>query len=226
MNPRLPEVGELVAAKYRLISKIGEGGYGIVYRAHQEMMGRDVAIKMLRPEASRLPDEVERFRREVFNASSLRHPNTITLYDYGQLPTGSFYIVMEFLEGLNLGHWLQNHGPVEHDKALDIVEQILRSLREAHVQSILHRDLKPENIYMTDLEGDDSLMVKVLDFGLSKAIGGRRGGQRTLTKDGQVHGTPNYMSPEQACAMKLSPASDIYSIGLLAWELLTGKTAS
>lgn len=225
MNPRLPEVGELVAAKYRLISKIGEGGYGIVYRAHQEMMGRDVAIKMLRPEASRLPDEVERFRREVFNASSLRHPNTITLYDYGQLPTGSFYIVMEFLEGLNLGHWLQNHGPVEHDKALDIVEQILRSLREAHVQSILHRDLKPENIYMTDLEGDDSLMVKVLDFGLSKAIGGRRGGQRTLTKDGQVHGTPNYMSPEQACAMKLSPASDIYSIGLLAWELLTGKTA-
>ncbi|MEC9441657.1 MAG: protein kinase [Myxococcota bacterium] len=225
MNPRLPEVGELVAAKYRLISKIGEGGYGIVYRAHQEMMGRDVAIKMLRPEASRLPDEVERFRREVFNASSLRHPNTITLYDYGQLPTGSFYIVMEFLEGMNLGHWLQKHGPVEHDKALDIVEQILRSLREAHVQSILHRDLKPENIYMTDLEGDDLLMVKVLDFGLSKAIGGRRAGQRTLTKDGQVHGTPNYMSPEQACAMKLSPASDIYSIGLLAWELLTGKTA-
>ena len=225
MSQKLPEIGSVIASRYRLTAKLGEGGYGVVWKAHQESMGRDVAIKMLRPEAAQNPEEVERFRREVFNASCLKHPNTITLYDYGQTDDGELYIAMEYLSGMNLGQWLRKNGPADHERALDIIEQILKSLREAHANGILHRDLKPENIYLNKVS-EDERVVKVLDFGLSKAIGGRRrAGQRTLTKEGRVYGTPHYMSPEQACAMKLSAASDIYSVGLLAWEILTGRTA-
>lgn len=221
------KTGDMFAGKYRLISRIGEGGYGYVWRAHHESMGRDVAIKTLRAEAASRPEEVERFRREVFNASCLKHPNTITLHDYGQAEDGTLFIVMEYLVGMNLGQWLINKGPFSHDATLHILEQILRSMREAHHQKILHRDIKPENIFLGELDDvADELLVKVLDFGLSKAIGGsRRAFQRTLTKEGQVYGTPQYMSPEQACAMKLSPASDIYALGLLCWETLTGHCA-
>ncbi len=221
------QTGQIFADKYRLVSRIGEGGYGYVWRAHHEAMGRDVAIKTLRAEAARRPEEVSRFRREVFNASCLKHPNTITLHDYGQTDDGTLFIVMEYLTGMNLGQWLTSNGPMSHDETLHILEQILRSMREAHHQQILHRDIKPENIFLADVEdAPDELLVKVLDFGLSKVIGGeRRTFQRTLTKEGQVYGTPQYMSPEQACAMKLSPASDIYALGLLCWETLTGHCA-
>ncbi len=226
MPHTLPDIGDLVAGKYRLTAKLGEGGYGVVYKAYHETMGRDVALKMLRPEAAQHPEEIERFRREVFNASCLRHPNTITLYDYGQTPTGALFIVMEYLKGMNLRLWVKRHGPFEHDAAVDIIEQILRSLREAHAVGVLHRDLKPENLFLTEISEDERL-VKVLDFGLSKAFGKRkrRSNQRTLTKQGQVYGTPQYMSPEQACAQKLTPASDVYAVGLLAYEMLTGEPA-
>lgn len=224
MPGTLPQHGDLVAAKYRLKATIGEGGYGVVFRAQHETMGRDVAIKMLRPEASENLDEIERFRREVFHASSLRHHNTITLYDYGQTPDGLLYIVMEYLRGLNLRQWLKRHGPMPHDVTLSTLEQILRSLREAHEQNIIHRDLKPENIFIQELSADEHV-VKVLDFGLSKAIGQSRRKERTVTKEGQAYGTPQYMSPEQACAMKLTATSDIYALGLLVYEMLTGQTA-
>ena len=244
--------GDLFAQKYRLVSRIGEGGYGVVWRAQHEAMGRDVAIKMLRPEAAARPEEVERFRREAYNASCLRHAHTITLYDYGQSRrAGELYIVMEYLVGMNLGQRLSQSGPLGHRLALTIMEQTLLSLREAHHQGILHRDIKPENIFLSRLEDafspqampppplkpqrpdaserleqEEAVHVKVLDFGLSKALGGsRRGVQRTLTKEGQSYGTPQYMSPEQACAMKLTPASDIYALGLVCWEALTGHCA-
>ena len=220
---QLPQVGDLVAGKYRLLSVIGQGGYGVVYRARQDAMGRDVALKMLRPEAAVRDEEVERFRREVFHASCLRHPNTITLHDYGQTEAGELYIAMEYLRGMNVAQRLRVDGAFEHDEALDVVMQVLRSLREAHNQGILHRDVKPENIYLADIDGE--AIVKMLDFGLSKAIGTRRFGARTLTKDGQVHGTPQYMSPEQACAVKLTSASDLYALGLVTWEMLTGRPA-
>ena len=225
MSGRLPQVGDLVAAKYRLKSVIGEGGYGVVFRAVHEMMGRDVAIKVLRPEASEDPDEVERFRREVYHASGLRHPNTITLYDYGQMPDGVLYIVMEYLRGMNLRQWLKRHGPMSPEVALDTLEQLLRSLREAHEQGIIHRDLKPENIFIQEIAADEHV-VKVLDFGLSKTIGAnKRRVERAVTKEGQAYGTPQYMSPEQACAMKLTAASDMYAVGLLVFEMLTGRAA-
>ena len=158
-NAQLPKIGELVAAKYRLVSKIGEGGYGLVFRAFHETMGRDVALKMLRPEANHNMEEVERFRREVYYASGLKHPNTITLYDYGQTNEGILYIVMEYLQGLNLRQWLKRHGPMGQYDTMDMMEQMLRSLREAHEQGIIHRDLKPENIFIQEISSDEILMV-------------------------------------------------------------------
>jgi serine/threonine protein kinase/tetratricopeptide (TPR) repeat protein len=227
METGLPRIGELVAGKYRITARLGEGGYGVVFRAFQETMGRDVAIKMLRPEAAAQADEVERFRREVFHASCLRHPNTITLYDYGQSPNGTLYIVMEYLEGLNLRMWLKRHGAAPPEFAHELLVQMLRSLREAHEQGIIHRDLKPENVYITELAPGERL-IKVLDFGLSKISDHERPRrhpqQRTLTKEGQVFGTPQYMSPEQACGLPIGPTCDIYALGLVLWETLTGRT--
>ncbi|MEZ4460960.1 MAG: serine/threonine-protein kinase [bacterium] len=146
MADQLPKIGDLVAGRYRILEELGRGGYGIVYRARQDVMGRDVALKVLKPEAAKKSAEVERFRREVFHASNLRHPNTIQLFDFGEI-AGLFYIVMEFLEGANLRDWVLQHGAVEHDAAIEITLQILKSLREAHEHGIVHRDLKPENIF-------------------------------------------------------------------------------
>ena len=228
MYKGLPKTGDLVAAKYRITSNIGAGGYGVVYPAYQETMRRDVSLKVLRPEAAAHVEELERFRREVFNASSLRHPNTITLYDYGRTVPGLFYIVMEYLLGMNLRVWLNKHGPMPHGEAMETVVQILKSLREAHGQGIIHRDLKPENIFITRLSMDERL-VKVLDFGLSKVIDtparARTGPRPTISKEGEIYGTPNYMAPEQAYAQRLTAATDVYAVGLLTYEILTGQTA-
>ena len=180
MEPRLPKIGELVAGRYRILQELGHGGYGVVYRARQDAMGRDVAIKILRPEAAKDEVEVERFRREVFHASGLRHPNTITLYDFGET-NGLFYIIMEYLQGMNLRDRLMKDGPLEADQALNVVTQILRALREAHEHGIVHRDLKPENVFLCDVV-DGEQVVKVLDFGLSKYVPGSPEKEPTLTK--------------------------------------------
>ncbi len=223
MEPRLPKIGELVAGRYRILQELGHGGYGVVYRARQDAMGRDVAIKILRPEAAKDEVEVERFRREVFHASGLRHPNTITLYDFGET-NGLFYIIMEFLEGMNLRDRLMKDGALDPDRALDVTTQILKALREAHEHGIVHRDLKPENVFLCNLV-DGERVVKVLDFGLSKYVPGSPEKEPTLTKDGVIFGTPQYMSPEQAYGQEISPATDIYAVGLLIYEMLTTNTA-
>ena len=220
----LPKPGDTLAGKYRLISKIGEGGYGVVFRAVHSMMGRHVAIKMMRPDIEQAEDVVERYRREAYYASSLSHPNTITLYDYGRTPEGLFYIVMEYLKGVNLGQWLSLHGSMNPQETADMLEQIMRSLKEAHAHGIIHRDLKPENIYIQEISSDEH-RIKVLDFGLSKATGSRRHELRTVTREGKAYGTPQYMSPEQAVAAPVSAASDMYALGLLGYEMLTGQPA-
>ena len=220
----LPKPGDTLAGKYRLISKIGEGGYGIVFRAVHSMMGRHVAIKMMRPDIEQPDDVIERYRREAYYASSLSHPNTITLYDYGRTPEGLFYIVMEYLKGVNLGQWLSLHGAMSPPETADMMEQIMRSLKEAHAQGIVHRDLKPENIYIQEVSEDEH-RIKVLDFGLSKATGSRRHELRTVTREGKAYGTPQYMSPEQAVAAPVSSASDMYALGLLGYEMLVGQPA-
>lgn len=220
----LPKPGDTLAGKYRLISKIGEGGYGVVFRAVHSMMGRHVAIKMMRPDIEQADDVIERYRREAYYASSLSHPNTITLYDYGRTPEGLFYIVMEYLKGVNLGQWLSLHGAMSPQETADMLEQIMRSLKEAHAQGIIHRDLKPENIFIQEVSEDEH-RIKVLDFGLSKATGSRRHELRRVTQEGKAYGTPQYMSPEQAVAAPVSAASDMYALGLLGFEMLVGKPA-
>lgn len=223
MADQLPKIGDLVAGRYRILEELGKGGYGVVYRARQDVMGRDVALKVLKPEAAKKSAEVERFRREVFHASNLRHPNTIQLFDFGEI-SGLFYIVMEYLEGANLRDWILQNGAIGHDMAVEITLQILRSLREAHGHGIVHRDLKPENIFLVRPGGEETF-IKVLDFGLSKYVEGSKSKEPTLTKEGVIFGTPQYMSPEQAYGQRVRPETDMYALGLLIYEMVSGRTA-
>ena len=223
MTIHLPKEGELLAGRYRILSKIGEGGYGSVYKAHQEAMGRLVALKVLNPEIAERPGEVERFRREVFHASGLSHQNTITLHDFGE-SNGLFYIAMEYLEGMNLRTMLAQNKSIPPAEAIEITVQILRSLREAHRRSIIHRDLKPDNIFLCKKFHDD-IFVKVLDFGLSKYAPGTENVEASITTEGTIFGTPQYMAPEQAYGEAVSSATDIYAVGLIFYEMLTGVCA-
>ena len=226
-SERLPDVGDLVAGRYRIIDEIGRGGYGVVFCAEQEAINRQVAIKFLLPDVAEKPTEVERFRREIFHVSGLEHPHTVTLYDYGKSPAGLVYVVMEYLEGRDLQERLDDDGPVPPSQVRAIVEQVLASLGEAHRRNLVHRDLKPDNIFLTETS-DDSIDCRVLDFGLSKFIGDPdstlyRG--PSLTEDGEICGTPHYMSPEHAYDETVGPPGDIYSLGLVVYEALTGEQA-
>lgn len=223
--PSLPKEGDLIGGRFRITELIGSGGFGTVYRALQENVGRDVALKFLAPSVAKDPVNIERFRREAFHVSQLRHPNTITLYDYGQTDSGLFYMVMELLEGIALSDMIQRDGAVEKGRASHIFLQILKSLSEAHQRGLVHRDLKPENIYLCEMFGEHDY-VKVLDFGVAKMTmmeeAEEDAGEAKLTRAGRIFGTPMYMAPEQACAEPITPATDIYALGLLLFEILTG----
>ncbi|TXD37828.1 protein kinase [Lujinxingia vulgaris] len=217
--------GTRLADRYELTEAIGEGGFGMVYRARQLNVDRDVAIKILPPRFASVDDVVERFRREARLASRLQHPNTITVHDYGQ-QDDLFFIVMELLRGQDLADCLQESAPLDLPRVLHIARQTLGSLQEAHDQGIVHRDLKPENIFLTQI-GDDPNFVKVLDFGIAKmAQGGletpTEPGARQLTMTGSTVGTPPYMSPEQAAGEEVDPQTDIYALGIILFEMLNG----
>lgn len=222
--PTLPKPGEMVAGRFRILELIGSGGFGTVYRALQENVGREVALKFLTPGVAKDPVNVERFRREAYHVSQLRHPNTITLYDYGQTEEGLIYMVMELLEGTSLADTVQDNGALEWPRAAHVFIQVLKSLSEAHQRGLVHRDLKPENIFLCELFGEQDY-VKVLDFGVAKmtmAEDGAESSEDKLTKAGRIFGTPMYMAPEQACAEPITPATDVYALGLLLFEMLTG----
>jgi eukaryotic-like serine/threonine-protein kinase len=212
-------VGTNLEGKYEIRGQLGEGGMGTVYLARQESMGRDVAIKVLRPEYSHNRLAIKRFHREARAASRLAHPNTITVYDSGQSEDGLLYQVIELLKGQPLSDILDNEGPLDPHRAIRIVAQICDSLAEAHEAGIWHRDLKPENIFIENQFGNPEF-VKVLDFGIAK-IADANMTQATAT--GMICGTPSYMSPEQAMGRELDHRSDIYSLGVLFWELLENK---
>ncbi len=216
-------VGREVAGQFRIVKRIGSGGMGSVYQAEQPEMNRSVAIKILHPRYLSRSDLVSRFRREARAMSHLSHPNTARVFLYGQLDDGACYFVMEYLEGRNLAQVVRAEGPMSPERAIPIMTQVCGALDEAHQAGIIHRDLKPENIFLT-VQGGIEDYPKVLDFGLAKVTEKQMApGSMILTREGMVFGTPEFMSPEQARGQKLDPRSDIYSLGIIMYELLTGK---
>ena len=212
---RDPLVGVVVDNRFRLGSRIGEGGFGAVYRACQLSVNRDVAIKILNEAASQDNKLVERFVGEAEIIAQLKHPNTLKLIDRGQMADGRLYLVSELLEGETLGEVI-GRDRLSFSSTATLLQQICGSLDEAHKRGIVHRDLKPANIFLQHIEGQ--VHVKVLDFGIAKRVE-----SVTLTTEGVLFGTPAYMSPEQAKGDTIDARSDLYALGVIAYECLSGE---
>ena len=222
----LPEIGDVIDGTYELVSVLGTGGFGAVYRARQLNMDRDVALKMLVASGPKLEEMVKRFRREVMAIRNLTHPNTVRVYDFHDDPDGLLYYTMEALEGHTLKGEIDERGPMSPRRLRRILRQVLKSLSEAHSYSIVHRDLKPANIMLVEMHGEDDF-VKVLDFGIAKMLDDHgEDGERIeqLTSAGILVGTLRYMAPEQIAGEKLGPHTDLYALGLIALEMLTGDS--
>jgi serine/threonine-protein kinase len=212
-------VGSVVAERYHILKKLGEGGMGAVYLGEHVKMGRKSAIKVMTSSMAHDPEAIARFNREASNASRINHPNVCAIYDFGETPDGVIYLAMEFIEGGSLGDVLDREGTLPPQRAAAILRQTADALQAAHDLGIVHRDLKPDNI-MLARGRDGADMVKVVDFGIAKAMTGEEGQQ--VTKTGLVVGTPEYMSPEQLSGDKLDGRSDIYSLALVFYRMVTG----
>ena len=218
--------GVVIAGKYRIVKKLGEGAMGSVWLAKNEATDREFAIKVLLPDAAAAPDALTRFFREAKVCGGLRHPSILEIYDAGPAPElgGAPFLVMERLDGAPLDVVVRQRGPLGQQLAIDIVAQIARGLELAHGKSIIHRDLKPANVFL-HRPGTGALVPKVLDFGISKMID-PASPQIALTNTSAILGSPLYMSPEQMdVGTALDARSDIHALGLLLWECLTGKPA-
>ncbi len=208
---RLAEIGTILGGRYRLVELLGEGGMATIFRAVDTQLGRDVAVKLLRPEYLRDPDFSSRFRQEAQNAASLNHPNVVSVYDYGEDPDGP-YIVMEFVDGEDLATILRRNGSLPPPQAARIAAAVARALAAAHARGIVHRDVKPGNV----LIGRDG-RVKVVDFGIARAVA-----EAQVTLPGTTLGSVHYFSPEQARGETATNESDIYALGIVLFEMLTG----
>ncbi len=218
-----PLLGRTLGRKFKITKLIGEGGMGAVYVGEQALgqHSRKVAIKTLHQHLSRDPKIRERFQREVGTLATLEHPNTVQVYDFGETEDGILYLVMEFVLGRSIADVLEKDGPMKAPRVEKILAQICGSLAEAHSKGIIHRDLKPDNIILTERAGQKEF-VKVLDFGIAKRSGELDRNEAKLTQQGMVLGTPPYMSPEQFTGQQLDARSDIYSLAVMAYEMLTG----
>ncbi|HEV2006766.1 MAG TPA: Stk1 family PASTA domain-containing Ser/Thr kinase, partial [Candidatus Limnocylindrales bacterium] len=208
----MPDIGAVLGARYRLVELLGQGGMATVYRARDSQLERDVAIKVLRSEYGTDPDFLARFRHEAQAAASLRHPGIVAVYDYGTDAIGP-YIVMELVDGEDLASLLRRRGPLPPTRAAALLAQTARALDAAHQRGLVHRDVKPGNILVT---ADDR--VQVADFGIALALA-----ESAMTVPGTTLGSVHYFSPEQARGEPATPASDIYGLGIVLYELLTGK---
>ncbi|HZG54799.1 MAG TPA: serine/threonine-protein kinase, partial [Pyrinomonadaceae bacterium] len=219
-----PLAGRVLDEKYRLDSRLGEGGMGTVYRATHLLIERPVAVKVLHQRFVEDEAAQERFRREARAAGRLRHTNAVTVTDFGRTADGCVYIVMELLEGRNLRELLAFESPLESGRAVALMLQVAAAVEAAHENGVIHRDLKPANIFIVQPKNAPPL-VKVLDFGIAKlaAESVDDSEQRALTLTGVMIGTPRYMSPEQCDGAHLTPASDVYSLGIILYEMLTGS---
>lgn len=218
------EPGELVEGKYRIVELIAEGGMGRLYRATQEPLGRDVALKLIKLEGAdqdRREKWQGRFFREAKLASRLNHPNTVTVIDYGDVESLGLFLVMEYLDGVSLRDTLNHYGSLDVDLTVHIAAQIANSLADAHEAGIVHRDLKPPNV-MLMRRGDDPCFVKVVDFGLVKELDANTDDE--LTGENALVGSPTYMAPERFLEKDSdSPAVDIYALGVVMYEMLVGR---
>jgi len=210
-------VGRLIHGRYRILRQLGQGGMGSVYLAEQEGIGQRVAMKFLNSGLSLDPDVARRFLNEAKSYARVAHPNAVTLHDFGQDEEGALYISMEYVEGDDLKRVLANAGRLALHEAADIILQVADVLAYAHARQVVHRDLKPENIMVR--QGMRGWHVKVLDFGIARICDGAT----RLTVQGAVAGTPRYMPPEQAMGLDVDSRADIYAVGVVLFELLTGK---
>jgi len=213
-------LGRLIADKYRLDAVLGVGGMGAVFRATQLSVNRPVAVKLIQGPLLKHPEVEKRFRREAEAMARLRHPASVRLFDFGATSEGELYMVMELLEGHDLAAHLVQRGALQAGEALAIAKQILLALGEAHAQGIVHRDLKPANVFMAELHGGE-IAVKVMDFGIAGIE--QAAAHNRLTRTGTVLGTPAYMSPEQAQGHAVDGRSDLYALGVLLFEMITGR---
>ncbi len=211
-----PRIGTLLAGRYQLESKLGEGGMAIVYRARQQLVDRPVAIKVMNSHLARDAALKERFRREAKTAAAVAHPNIVEISDYGETDDGTPFLVMELLDGSSLDA-LVERGPMPAPQVAAIGAQIARGLARAHDFQVIHRDLKPENVFVA--RGPKGRMIpKILDFGIARSLHDQR-----LTSAGQIFGTPQYMAPERVTSIDAGPAADLYALGVMLFEMVTGQ---
>ncbi len=203
--------GALIDGRYKVLSRLGAGGMADVFLAEDQQLGRKVALKLLHRRFAEDPDFVERFRREAQAAAGLQHPNVVSVYDRGSYDD-TYYIAMEYLPGRTLKQLIRQEAPLDPVRAIDITIQILKAARFAHRRGVIHRDLKPHNVIV-----DDADQAKVTDFGIARA------GASDMTETGSIMGTAQYLSPEQAQGHAVSPGSDLYAVGVVLYELLTGR---
>ncbi len=218
-RPNDPLIGQMIAGQYLVKHVIGLGGMGRVYQAEQSSLGRSVAIKVIHPHLLHDEQSVARFYTEARATSRLNHPNSVSVIDFGRTDTGILYLVMEFLEGRDLGHIIEQEGPLTINKSLEIADGVLAALDEAHALGVVHRDLKPENIILKR-QRDGAELVKVVDFGLASVAGLYK---TSITQPGLICGTPDYMSPEQGRGEIVDGRGDIYALGVVLFELLTDR---
>ncbi len=211
--------GEIVA-DYRIEAKIGQGGFGAVYRAMHPLIGKAAAVKVLGRDLSSKPEMVGRFISEARAVNQIRHKGIIDIFAFGSLPDGRQYYVMELLEGTTLDGFMRAKGPLALQQAIPILRGVARAIDAAHAQGIAHRDLKPENVFLT-FDDEGRAVPKILDFGIAKLLGESSGATKTQT--GTPMGTPHYMSPEQSRGVGVDNRTDIYSFGVMAYEMVTGK---
>lgn len=217
-SPAPSLLGLIVDERYAIEKVLGEGGMGTVYRCKHISLHKPVAMKVLRADLAQNEELTERFLNEARSASSMSHPHIVQVSDFGRLPDGRAYFIMEYLEGIPLSRVLDEARPLPVPRVLSIIQQIAQGLAAAHEVGVIHRDLKPDNIFLTQ-QGGQKDFVKILDFGIAKVSSAAS----RVTQTGQVFGTPHYMSPEQAAGHTVDPRADLYSLGIIFYEMLVGR---